>query len=113
MTDEFRIPKFNGRYAIGVREFEAAETAEATRIRRGTRRRYNRRIKRIQILQQTLHPLFQEDPGFFIETEEKEKHFWRNSNQFENNTLSETLTYLGKNARTYPTIYHLRNALDR
>jgi len=109
MTDEFRIPKFNGRYAMGVREFEAAETAEARRIQRGTRRRYNRRIKRIQLLQQAMNPLFQNDPGFFMESEEK--HFWRNSNRFENNSLSKTLSLLGKNSRTFPTIYHLRYAL--
>lgn len=111
MTSDFRIPKFNGRYAIGVREFEAAETAEQRRIQRGTRRRYNRRIKRIQLLQQTMSSLFKDDPNFFMETDEKEKHFWRNSNQFEHNSLSETLRYLGMNTRKYPTIYHLRSTL--
>lgn len=111
MTQDFRIPKYNGRYAIGVREFEVAQTAEARRIQRGTRRRYNRRIRRIQLLQQVLNPLFQDDPGYFIRNDEQEKHFWRNSNQFENNSLSETLKYLGMNTRTYPTIYHLRKSL--
>lgn len=111
MTPDFRIPKFNGRYAIGVREFESAETAESRRIQRGTRRRYNRRIRRIQLLQQTLSPLFKNDPNFFIQNDEEEKHFWRHSNQFENNSLSETLQKLGKNKRYYPTIYHLRHDL--
>lgn len=111
MTPDFRIPRYNGRYAMGVREFESAETAEVRRVQRGTRRRYNRRIRRIQLLQQTLSPLFQNDPGFFIQNDEKEKHFWRHSNRFENNSLSETLERLGKNKRHYPTIYHLRNAL--
>ena len=46
-----------------------------------------------------------------METDEKEKHFWRNSNQFEHNSLSETLRYLGMNTRKYPTIYHLRSTL--
>src|SRR5699024_3597777 len=111
MTSDFWVPRHNGRYAMGVREFETAETAEAQRIQRGTRIRYNRRMKRIQLLQQTLSPLFKKEPGFFIESEEKEKHFWRNSNHFENNSLSETLEYLGMNPRRYQTIYHLRNAL--
>ena len=111
MTPDFRIPKFNGRYAMGVREFEAAETAETRRLQRGTRRRYNRRIKRIQLLQQTLSPLFKDDLSFFMRNDENDKHFWRNSNQFENNSLSETLRYLGMNTRKYPTIYHLRHAL--
>lgn len=111
MTPDFRILRTNGRYAMGVREFESAETAEVRRIQRGTRRRYNRRIKRIQLLQQTISPLFYDDPGFFIKTGENEKHFWRQSNQFENNSLSETLRHLEKNRRKYPTIYHLRHAL--
>lgn len=111
MTTDFRVPKHNARYAMGVREFEAAETAEARGVQRGTRRRYNRRIKRIQLLQQTLDPMFKNDSGFFIESEEKENHFWRNSNHFENNSLSETLNHLGMNSRKYQTIYHLRNAL--
>ena len=111
MTHDYRIPKFNGKYAMGVREFEAANTAEERRIQRGTRRRYNRRIKRIQLLQRTLAPLYLNDPDFFYINNEQEKHFWRNSNEFENHSLSETLTYLGENKRKYPTIYHLREAL--
>src|SRR5690625_126291 len=109
LTNDFRIPKYNGKYAIGVREFESADTAEERRIQRGTRRRYNRRIRRIQLLQQVLSPLFMDDPTFFISTEEKEKHFWRNSNQFEQRSLSETLKSLGINPKKYPTIYHLRH----
>lgn len=111
LTDDFRIPKYNDRYAMGVREFESAETAEERRLHRGARRRYNRRIKRIQLLQQTLDALFANDIGFFMQTDENEKHFWRNSNHFDNRTLSETLKNLGKNPRKYPTIYHLRYAL--
>lgn len=113
ITPDFKIPKYNGRYAIGVREFESASTAEERRIQRGTRRRYNRRVKRIQLLQQTLSPLFYDDPNFFMQTDEIEKHFWRNSNNFENKSLSETLTNIGENPKKYPTIYHLRKALVR
>lgn len=111
LTPEFRIPKHNGRYAIGVREFEAANTAEERRIQRGTRRRYNRRIKRIQLLQQTLNPLFQNDSNFIMNIDANEQHFWRNNNQFENKSLSEVLTSLNINPKKYPTIFHLRKAL--
>lgn len=111
MTSDFRIPKYNERYAIGVREFEAADTAEERRIQRGTRRRYNRRIKRIQLLQQSLEALLQQHPNFLMKTEATEKHFWRNNNQFENRSLSEVLADLGENTRKYPTIFHLRQAL--
>src|SRR5690625_4104171 len=88
-TDDFRIPKYNDRYAMGVLEFESAETAEERRLHRGARRRYNRRIKRIHLLQQTLDALFANDIGFFMQTDENEKHFWRNSNHFDNRTLNE------------------------
>lgn len=111
ITPEFELLKYQGRLAIGSREFTAAKTAEERRVQRGTRRRYNRRIKRIQLLQQSMEPLFHNDPTFFIQHEENEKHFWRNSNHFRSNTLSETLKLLGKNSRTYPTIYHLRHDL--
>jgi len=111
LTSDFRIPKFNGRHAIGVREFESAQTAENHRIQRGTRRRYNRRLRRIQLLQQIIDPLFKNDPEFLILNSKESKHFWRHSNKFENNSLSETLKYLDENPRKYPTIYHLRHAL--
>lgn len=111
LSPQYEVLKYQGKYAIGTREFSPADTAEERRTKRGARRRYNRRIKRIQLLQQTLQPLFKDDEGFFMQHEEKEKHFWRNSNQFRNNTLSETLDYLGMNTRQFPTIYHLRHAL--
>lgn len=111
MKSDYSIPKHNGRYAMGVREFESAQTAEERSIQRGTRRRYNRRIKRIQLIQETLAPLFKDDPNFIINNNEKESHFWKNSNEFEHNSLSEVLNELGENKRKYPTIYHLRKSL--
>lgn len=111
LTPEFRIPKYNGRFAIGVREFESANTAEERRLQRGTRRRYNRRIKRIQLLQETLSPLFQNDADFIMKIDANEKHFWRNNNQFENKSLSEVLVSLKENSKKHPTIFHLRKAL--
>lgn len=111
LTPDYQIPKFNGRYAMGVREFESAETAEARRIQRGTRRRYNRRIKRIQLLQETMAPLFKKHPDFLKQTTGKETHYWRNSNEFENNSLSEILKKIGGNPREYPTIHHLREKI--
>jgi len=111
MDEDYQIMKANGRYAMGTREFESAQTAESRRLQRGTRRRYNRRIKRIQLLQETLAPLFEDDEGFFIKSEETEKHYWRNHNQFENNSLSEILNSLNMNKHSYPTMYHLRHDL--
>lgn len=111
MTNDFRLLKYNGKTALGVREFESANTAEETRLKRGARRRYNRRIKRIQLLQETLNPLFVQDENFLNAVNLDKKHYWRNSNHFENNTLSETLHQLGRNKREFPTVYHLRKSL--
>src|SRR5690625_7478645 len=108
MTSGYRIPKFNGKYAMGVREFETAQTAEERRLQRGTRRRYNRRTKRIQLLQRTLAPLFLREPDFFHVSNKQEINFWKNSNDSENNRLRETITYLEESKRKSPTIYHLR-----
>src|SRR5699024_2992775 len=111
ITEDFQIPTYNGRYAIGVREFESADTAEERRLQRGTSRRYYRRIKRIQLLQNVTAPLLKKYPDFFPKSDESEKHFWKNNNKFENKTLSEILIEAGENPRKYPTIYHLRKDL--
>lgn len=43
MTEDYKILLYNNRAAIGVHEFEAAQVAETRRLKRGMRRRYNRR----------------------------------------------------------------------
>lgn len=103
-----QILQYNNRYAFGTHEFSTAETAETTRLKRGTRRRYNRRKKRIQLTQQLFADAMKEHDFF---TEKASKHFWRNTNDFENRTLSEVLTKLRIKQNTYPTIYHLRQSL--
>src|SRR5699024_7279515 len=75
------------------------------------RRRYNRGKKRLQVLQQVISPIYKGDIIFLVQTEELDKHYWRNSNNFRNKTLSETLEKLGMNPRKYPSIYHLRHEL--
>lgn len=108
MDENYQILKYNNRQAFGVHEFEAAEVAEGRRLKRGMRRRYNRRKKRIQLLQSLFEP-YLENPNFFIPF--SSQHKWRNDNQFENRTLSQVLRSLRMNPSTYPTIFHLRKAL--
>lgn len=110
LSSDYQILKYNNRLALGVHEFEGAKVAADRRIKRGTRRRYNRRKKRLQLLQQLFQiPMEEQYPNFF--KQDDSKHFWKNNNQFENRTLSEVLRSLGTNSRIYPTIYHLRNDL--
>lgn len=108
----YDILKFRGRPSLGVHVFESAETAEARRLQRGMRRRYNRRIKRIQMLQELFSPLIN-DESFFSNV--NNNHQWKNSNDFEHRTLSESLIELGYSReeihKTFPTIYHLRHLL--
>lgn len=91
-----------------MHEFESAESAEGRRLKRGMRRRYNRRKKRLQLLQSLFESNIKEDT-FFSKLDSQ--HFWKNNNEFENRTLTEVLSSLRVNSRKYPTIYHLRSEL--
>lgn len=72
VTDpEYNILKKNGKALWGVRLFDGAQTAEARRINRTSRRRLARRNWRIKLLQE----LFSEeiaavDPGFYLRMKE-------------------------------------------
>lgn len=103
---------FRGRPALLAHTFEQADTAEATRLSRGASRGYDRRIKRIQMVQKLFAPYIN-NSGFF--SLEDNGHFWNNSNNFLNKTLSEILRECGYSkkeiAEQFPTIYHLRKHL--
>lgn len=49
-TPDYRLMRAKGRELIGVRLFEPAQTAEARRMARTTRRRYSRRRWRLHML---------------------------------------------------------------
>lgn len=108
IDENMKILKYNDRFAFGSHEFVGAETAEATRLKRGGRRRYNRRKKRLQLVQEQFKE-HMEHQNFFSEKESQ--HFWRNSNEFENRTLSEVISKVRLKQKDYPTIYHLRHQL--
>lgn len=109
ISPDYKILKYNERFAMGVHEFESAKVAAERRIQRGTRRRYNRRKKRLQLLQSIFQDHMYQYPDFFAHPDTK--HFWRNHNDFENRTLSETLRAMKINTKQFPTLYHLRNYL--
>ena len=95
---------------MGVLLFDAGETSAATRLKRGTRRRYTRRRNRLRYLQEILGPeLAKVDANFLhrlaessLVTEDKEFSAYPIFGDRE-----EELLY----HKTYKTIYHLRSAL--
>lgn len=94
----------------GVRLFEEGTTAEARRLKRTTRRRYERRHNRLEKLQSLFSEEMNEtDSNFFHRLEdsflvEDEK---RNSKYPIFGTVEEEVIY----NHNYPTIYHLRKKL--
>ena len=95
----------------GVRLFEEACTAADRRIARSNRRRFDRRRKRIKLLQ----AIFQEeiekiDPHFFI----KMKESFYNEKDTQNKTILLTpkeKQQIKQYNQKYPTIYHVRKEL--
>lgn len=94
----------------GVRLFDAGDTAEGTRMKRTTRRRYTRRRNRIRYLQEIFQTeMATVDPNFFYRLDDsflvpEEK---RNERHPIFATLEEEVAY----HQQFPTIYHLRKHL--
>ena len=98
---------FNGRPAWGSRIFPSAETAADTRLKRGQRRRYERRRWRLNLLQRFFEKEIAElDPDFFVRLSQSRLNSsdraWHHP-LFNSSEFSESEYY----AR-FPTIYHLR-----
>ena len=110
-ADNQKIMRKGNKHLWGVRLFESADTAAARREFRSTRRRYDRRKQRINLLQKEFKDeIFKVDPNFFIKMKES---FFREDDK-ENKTV--TISKEEKNKikdyyKKYPTIYHLRNHL--
>ncbi len=109
-----RLLTFKGRPTWGSRLFPSAETAEATRLKRGQRRRIQRRRQRLDLLQGFFAEEVEKvDPNFFIRLnasrlvlEDKQQTGldapWQIFDSYE-----EEKAY----HEHYPTIYHLRKEL--
>ncbi|WMZ63313.1 hypothetical protein QS428_05985 [Staphylococcus pseudintermedius] len=64
MDKGFNVLKYHDKDALGVYLFDGALTAQERRQFRTSRRRKNRRIKRLGLLQELLAPLVQ-NPNFY------------------------------------------------
>lgn len=95
----------------GVRLFDEATTAANRRSSRSTRRRYDRRRKRLELLQKEFkEEMNKVDPSFF--TKLKESKY--NKNDVENKSIvisKEEQRKINVYNKKYPTIYHLRKHL--
>lgn len=119
VTDpEYNILKKNGKALWGVRLFDGAQTAEARRINRTSRRRLARRNWRIKLLQE----LFSEeiaavDPGFYLRM--KESKYYPEDKLDADGVCPELPYALFVDANftdkeyhaLFPTVYHLRKFL--
>ncbi|MEG1946824.1 MAG: type II CRISPR RNA-guided endonuclease Cas9 [Lachnospiraceae bacterium] len=113
VTDQtYQLQKLNGKAMWGIRLFKEAETAEARRIQRSARRRLQRKVSRIQMLQELFaEEICKVDPGFYQRMQDS-KYYQEDKREDQSNTLFCDKAYQDKNYhQEYPTIYHLRAAL--
>lgn len=110
--DNYKLYKCNGHKMWGVRLFDEAETAEARRIHRSSRRRLQRRNARIDLLQELFsEEIYKVDPGFYQRLEDS-KFYVEDKATAEKHTLFIGAEYNDKDFYfEFPTIYHLRSAL--
>src|SRR5574344_1224731 len=108
--DTNNLLKRQGKSLWGVRLFEIADPAEKRRLQRGTRRRYDRRRKRIALLQEEFAPKINlVDANFF---EKLKESFYREDDiQNKKIKLNENDKEFLNKYYKYKTIYHLRDAL--
>lgn len=106
-----KILKKGNKALWGVRLFDSANTAEERRKARSTRRRYNRRRERINLLQEEFkEEILKVDSDFFTKLNESkyvEDDINNKSVKISVNERKLTSEYFKK----YPTIYHLRKKL--
>lgn len=113
VTDENgNLLKFKGKNMWGVRLFDEGVSAKSTRINRCTRRRYDRRKERINLLQQMMScDVLQADDAFFIRLSQsflwnEDRDFCDMYTLFNDKNFNEVDYY-----NQFPTMYHLRKHL--
>lgn len=114
-TDEqYKLLRANGKDCWAVRLFDSSETAEKRRIYRTARRRLDRRKQRIGFLQGLFAPYI-EDKNFFLRLNNSQYYpsdkveilGGNKNNLFADSNYDDKQYHLD-----FPTIYHLRNALQ-
>lgn len=110
-SDNFKVIRKGNKALWGVRLFEEAKTAVDRRIARGSRRRFDRRRKRIKLLQQLFRDEINEiDPLFF----QRMKESFYSEKDTVNKKIpltKEEHELISEYYNKYPTIYHVRKAV--
>ena len=103
-----KILKKGGKALWGVRLFDEAVSAEDRRLKRNTRRRYERRRQRINLLQEEFKEEIEKvDKDFYQKLYESKYH----KDDTKNKTLKINDFEKKEIYNKYSTIYHLRNEL--
>ena len=109
--DNFKVIRKGNKALWGVRLFDVATTAEDRRKYRGSRKRYDRRRRRIKLLQREFKKeLDKKDINFITKLNES----FYNEKDTKNKTIiltKEEKQNIKKYNKQYPTIYHLRKKL--
>lgn len=113
VTDpEYHVLKSSGKLMWGIHLFDGGNTAKERRTFRCARRRRERTVQRIAILQELLgDAICKIDPGFFARL--KESALWQDDRTVnQKNTLFNDKNYQDSDYhREFKTGYHLRHAL--
>ena len=118
-----KVMRKSGKSLWGVRLFEEAQKAEYRRIKRSTRRRYDRRRERIKLLQKEFKDEINKVDNEFFQKLRETKYKKDDSNNkkiaittFVPTTIAKldenyVPVYTNKNDEKFKTIYHLRSEL--
>lgn len=113
VTDpNYNLLKVNRKTMWGIRLFDEAKTAEDRRMHRSARRRRQRTVNRLELLQEFFdEEICKVDPDFFQRM--KDSNFYQEDKEVpQQNTLFNDQDYKDKDFhKDFPTIYHLRKAL--
>lgn len=116
VDDEGKLCHVKGKPAWGARLFPSADTAAATRVHRGQRRRYDRRRQRIDYLQAFfMEEMESIDSEFFVRL--NQSRLWAEDRNPSYDTEYRWPLFNGvpfteaEYYKEYPTIYHLRQHL--
>lgn len=113
VTDsQYNLCKFKKKDMWGIRLFESAKTAEDRRLKRGSRRRLERKKQRIDLLQEVFATEMNKvDSTFFIRLNESRLHLEDKSNDFKYPLFIEKDYSDIEYYKEFPTIFHLRKHL--
>ena len=113
VTDlNYNVYKFNGKALWGVRLFDGGKTAEERRLHRSARRRQQRKVQRMRLLQELFAAeISKVDQGFYQRLADS-KFYEEDKNEKQPYTLFSDSKYTDKEYhKDFPTIFHLRKAL--